>query len=227
MSDELKTNVEWSKARANVYGLLAEVFRSEPSSLFLENLQDPIVSETLQNMGCSLWDDIDASSHDKLGEDLAVEYTRLFIGPGPRVSPHQSMHVDSRFGEENELWGEETVEVKKFMEGAGVTINDGFTGMPDHISAEFEFMEQLLNAEYEAWDGGDNETAFNILKIQERFYNEHIVRWVPLFCERLANVATHPFYKEFADVTKSFIQFEGEVFKEFLGDCSGCNKLSA
>ncbi|MEG3617643.1 molecular chaperone TorD family protein [Magnetovibrio sp. PR-2] len=227
MSNDLKNNAEWSKARANVYGLLAEVFRSEPSSSFLNNLQDPHVTETLQNMGCSLWDDIDTSSHEQLGEDLALEYTRLFIGPGPRVSPHQSMHVDSRFGEENELWSEETVEVKKFMEGAGVAINDGFIGMPDHISAEFEFMEQLLKAEEEAWSNSDDETAFNILKIQERFYNEHIVRWVPNFCEKLADFAKHPFYKEFADVTNNFISFEGETFKEFLGDCSGCDKLSA
>ena len=227
MSKDLKTNAEWSQARAHVYGLLAEVFRSEPSSSFLAQLKDPGVVNTLKSLGCSPWDDPHHSSHDQLGEDLALEYTRLFIGPGPRISPHESMHVDARFGEENELWGAETVAVKKFMEAAGMAVNDDFAGMPDHISAEFEFMQRLLGAETDAWAEGDEDLAFNILKIQHRFYSEHVSRWVGSFCDKVIAATEQTFYKQFSEVTKGFIAFEGETLNELL-DCGGCTeKLSA
>lgn len=227
MSEDLKTNAEWAQARANVYGLLAEVFRSEPSPFFLTKLKEPAVADTLNSLGCSLWDDLKPTSQDQLGEDLALEYTRLFIGPGPCISPHESMNVDPRFGEENELWGKSTVKVKKFMEAAGVAVNDDFSGMPDHISAEFEFMEQLLGAETQAWKDGDDELAFNILKIEERFYKEHLSQWVGAFCDKAIGVTQHHFYKQFCEVTKGFIAFEAETLNELLGGCNGCEKLSA
>lgn len=230
MSEDLKTNAEWSQARASVYGLLAEVFRSEPSSSFLEHLHHPSIESTLDSLGCSLWEEVPQSSHVQLGEDLALEYTKLFIGPGPRISPHESMHVDARFGEERELWSEETVKVKKFMQAAGIEISDGFIGMPDHITAELEFMQQLLDAETKAWVDGEDDLAFNILMIQERFYNDHLSRWVGTFCDKVIEFTMHPFYKQFAEVTKGFIAFEKETLNELLGGrdgCSGCNKLSA
>jgi len=227
MSKDLKTNAEWSQARANVYGLLAEVFRSEPSSFFLTQLKDPGAVATLESLGCSPWDDPHPSSHEQLGEDLALEYTRLFIGPGPRISPHESMNVDSRFGEENELWSEETVKVKKFMEAAGVAVNDDFAGMPDHISAEFEFMQRLLDAEVQAWVDDDTELAFNILRIELRFYTEHLSRWISVFCDKVIEATEQTFYKQFCEVTKGFVAFEGETLNELL-DCGGCSeKLSA
>ena len=230
MREDLKTNGEWSRARANVYGLLAEVFRSEPSSSFLEHLREPDVMSTLGSLGFLPWDEPPSPpspSHEQLGEDLALEYTRLFIGPGPRISPHESMHVQARFGEENELWSEDTVKVKKFMQAAGVAVNDDFIGMPDHISAEFEFMEQLLDAETKAWGDGDDELAFNILRIEERFYKEHLSQWVEAFCDKVIDATEHPFYKAFCGVTKGFIAFEAQTLGELLGGCGGCKKLSA
>ncbi|MFC1672682.1 molecular chaperone [Pseudomonadota bacterium] len=228
MSKDLKTNAEWSRARANVYGLLAKVFRSEPSPAFLEHLKSPEVVAILDSLGCTLWDDLSPSSEEQLGEDLALEYTKLFIGPGPRISPHESMHVEARYGEENELWSEETVKVKKFMEAAGVAVNDDFIGMPDHISAEFEFMEQLLCAEEQAWKAEKDELAFNILNIEERFYKEHLSQWVALFCDKVIETTEQAFYEQFCEMTKGFIAFEGETLNELLNSCGGCSKrLSA
>lgn len=227
MSEDLKTNAEWSQARASVYGLLAEVFRSEPSSSFLEHLHHPSVESTLASLGCSLWEEVSHPSQDQLGEDLAIEYTKLFIGPGPRISPHESMHVEARFGEERELWSQDTVKVKKFMQAAGIEVSDGFIGMPDHITAEFEFMQQLLDAETKAWENDEDELAFNILRIEERFYNEHLSRWVGLFCDKVIKLTEHPFYKQFAEVTKGFIAFEKETLHDLLDEAEEGARLSA
>lgn len=217
---------EMAQGRANVYRLLADVYREEPSSSFLSKLAEPEISGALGALSLSLNSVLKEAPQNKLVEDLALEYTRLFIGPGSHISPNESMHTEARFGEPNSLWGEQTVAVKKFMEGAGITIDDSFTGMPDHITAEFEFMQQLLLKEVEAWMNGDHELAANILKIENRFYEEHLSQWVSAFCDKVIKAAGHPFYKQFSEVTKGFIEFEKETLQELIEDTES-DRLSA
>ncbi|MEH6651200.1 MAG: molecular chaperone TorD family protein [Motiliproteus sp.] len=208
--------LQMAKARANVYGLLAAVFREEPSAALLSSLSGPEFSAALKSLNLSL-DEVTAAGSDKqIAEDLALEYTRLFIGPGPRLSPHESLHIEARFGEENALWGPTTVAVKKFIEGAGLTIDETFDGMPDHISAEFEFMQQLLEKEAQAWRDQEDALAENILNIEKKFYDEHLSQWVCRFCDKTTAAAPHAFYKLFSAVTKSFVIFEEGTLKEII-----------
>ncbi len=206
---------EMATARANVYGLLADVFREEPSEAFLSRLRRPEFSGALQSLDISLDEVFKDSSHKQLVEDLALEFTRLFIGPGPHISPHESMHGEARFGERKSLWSAQTVEVKKFMEAAGLKVDDSFSGMPDHFTAEFEFMRELLLIEAEAWANEKHELGANILKIEKRFYEEHLSQWVSNFCDRVIDETRHPFYKQFSEVTKAFIDFECQNFVTF------------
>lgn len=205
-------------ARANVYGLLADVFREEPSEAFLSKLREPEFSGALQSLDISLDGVFEESSHKQLVEDLAVEFTRLFIGPGSHISPHESMHREARIGEKQSLWSAQTVEVKKFMAAAGLKVDDTFSGMPDHLSAEFEFMRELLLIEAEAWANEDHELGANILKIEKRFYEEHLSQWVSTFCDRVIDETGHPFYKQFSEVTKGFIDFEYQNFMTFSAE---------
>lgn len=201
-------NAEMASARANVYGLLAEVFRAEPSAVFLKNLRAPEFSGALNALNLSLDDLFAGTALPELVDELALEYTRLFIGPGPRISPHESMHVTARFGEPNSLWGASTVAVKKFIEGTGLEIAKDFPGMPDHISAEFEFMQLLALKESEAWTDGESDLANNIQKIEKRFIDEHLSQWIANFCNKVAEQASNPFYRQFSHVTKGFMDFE-------------------
>ncbi len=200
---------ETATARANVYALLAAVFRAEPSSSFLTRLKDPEILGAFEALGLSLGDEFRDSPNEKLREDLAVEFTRLFLGPGGHVSPHESLHTERASGGNADLWGPETVEVKRFMEAAGLAVDDSFTGMPDHICVEMEFMQQLTTKETEAWTEADEEFATNILKIERRFYDEHLSRWVARFCDKVIETSEHPFYQGIAEVTKGFLEYEG------------------
>lgn len=214
MEDSRRDLAEMATARANVYGLLADVFRQEPSTDFLKRLRAPEFSGALEALGLSLGEMLKTTPEDQLAEKLAIEYTRLFIGPGPHVLPNESIHVTARLGETNSLWGPATVAVKKFMEGAGVSIADSFSGMPDHITAEFEFQQQLLLKEAEAWRAGDDLLATNILNIEKRFWDEHLSQWVAAFCEKVMAATTDPFFSQFCDVTRKFIAFEGETLED-------------
>ena len=219
--------VEMATARANVYGLLADVFREAPSEALLSQLGEPEFSGALQALNFSLDEMFDNTPMEQLVENLAIEFTRLFIGPGSHISPHESMQVEARFGEKLSLWGSRTVEVKKFMQAARLKVDESFSGMPDHITAEFEFMQQLLLKEAEAWSEEDSELSANILKIEKRFYEEHLSQWVSNFCDRVIDAAGHPFYKQFSEVTKGFIDFEKETLRDLSDDAEEGERLSA
>jgi TorA maturation chaperone TorD len=208
MATARKDMAETANSRSNVYGLLAAVFRAEPSAAFLAQVKSREFVDAFESLDLSLGDNFQDTPCDQLAEGLAVEYTRLFIGPGPRISPHESMNIVFDNPMEGTLWGPQTVEVKKFIEAAGLRYDDAFDGMPDHVSAELEFMQRLASKEAEAWAEPNEEFATNILKIQGRFLDEHLSRWVGRFCDTVIKTTESPFYKEFAEVTKGFIEYE-------------------
>ena len=218
MTTARKERAETASSRSNVYGLLAAVFRAEPSGAFLAELKAPAFAKVAESLDLSLGDDFQETPCETLVRDLAVEYTRLFIGPGPHVSLHESMNMEFDNPMEATLWGPETVKVKKFIEAAGLDYDESFSGMPDHLSAELEFMQRLATKEAEAWAEPDEAFASNILKIEERFLDEHLSRWISRFCDRVIETSDHPFYKGFAEVTKGFLDYDGETLRVFIAD---------
>lgn len=218
---------QMATARANMYGILADVFQEEPSEAFLSELKGPEFAGALKALNLSLDEMYENITIAELVEDLSLEFTRLFIGPGPHISANESMHVNARFGEPNAYWSQQTVDVKKFMQAVGLTLNESFSGMPDHLSAEFEFMQQLLIKEAEAWKAEQHELGSNILKIEKRFYDEHLSQWVGNFCDKIHDASRHPFYTRFSEVTKGFIDFEHETLQELIADVEIEDKLLA
>lgn len=208
-----KDMAEMAASRSDVYSLLAAAFRAEPSAAFLAQLRSPGFAAVLESLDRSFGDDFHDTPSEKLVEDLSIEYTRLFIGPGPHVSPHESMNLEFGSPGDAGLWGPQTVKVKKFIEAAGLTQDASFTGMPDHVSAELEFMQRLAEKEALAWAEQDDAAAANILKIEERFFDEHLSQWVSRFCEKVIAASDHPFYVGFAEILKEFLEYERGRFR--------------
>ena len=113
---------ETATARSNVYGLLANVFRAEPTVALIREMQSPGFAAAFSELGLGWGNEFLDASPEQLAEDLALEYTRLFIGPGHRISPHESLHVELGNISENAMWGPQTVEVKRFIEATGLEI---------------------------------------------------------------------------------------------------------
>ncbi len=197
--------------RSNVYGLLATVYGQEVTLEFLRRIKDPQFMGVLSDMGLELERDFFEKPELELIEDLAVEYAALFLGPGKHISPHESVHHKRSDGDWGKLWGKSTVEVKKFIESAGLDYKEAYTGLPDHISVEFEFMQQVTLREEQALSENDQEGALYCLKMEKKFIEEHLIRWVPAFCEKIISRAELPFYREMAALTIKFIEFEKET----------------
>ena len=200
--------------RSAIYGLLAALYRQEISAGLLDRIKDPRFAGVLSELGATEMHDSIQEPADRLLDDLALEYTRLFLGPGKHISPHESVHLPRDDGDWGKLWGAATVEVKKFIEATGLTYDDSFSGMPDHIAAELEFMQQITQAEAEACQRKDDEQATQLQSIQKQFLEVHLGRFAPLFCQKVRKSAEIAFYRELAALTEAFVAYDSEAVAE-------------
>lgn len=197
MQEKAKT----AQARSQLYALFSLVYRREPQEEFLDLLSDPKVQTAFSDSGLEL--PKMAEKRNKALEELAVEYTRLFLGPGPHVSPHESVFSEGEG--RGLLWGPETADVKRFMEASGLKLDESSSFIPDHVTVELEFMQWLSGSEAQAWEKGDEETARECLKGEIKFLDEHLGKWFPKFAKAVKEADPHPFYKEITAVAQSFI----------------------
>ena len=198
--------------RSNIYGLLALIYRREVTPDLLCQVKDPRFLGVFTDLGVEGIEAFLQSSEEKLIEDLTVEYARLFLGPGKHISPHESVHHQREDGDWGTLWGATTVEVKKFIEATGLEYEPDYKGMPDHVSVEFEFMAALARREAQAWAESDEAIAMSCTAMQKKFLEEHLIQWIPDFCEKVIQLAELPFYHAVAELTRSFIEFENKEF---------------
>ena len=156
--------------RANIYGILSRLLGKELSLEFVTELQGIGFLDLLSSMDRGFVKPEDCRTIDC--EFLAMEYARLFIGPGPHVPPYASVHREDG-AKAGELWGNSTGEIKRFLEFYGLKLSTKGI-IPDHISVLFEFMERLIQARLKAVEEKDTNAASKANSIQKIFFNDHI-----------------------------------------------------
>jgi len=199
-----------AQSRSDIYGLLAAVYQQEVTPQLLQQIRDPRFVGVLSALGLELEGDFFQKPEEELLEDLAVEFARLFLGPGKHISPHESVHHQRSGGDWGRFWGASTVKVKKFIESTGLSYADDYSGIPDHIAVEFEFMRHVTLCEKKAWEDAQEETAKGCRKIEKKFVEDHLMGWIPAFCDKVIHQAESPFYRVWAEMTKGFLEFEME-----------------
>jgi len=207
MRTNWKEQVESARFRSNIYGLLATVFRQEPSEALITELRDPRLLGVISDLGVDLGEVFYSTPENELKEILGLEFTRLFIGPDSHISAHESVFAEMDCGIGG-LWGARTVEVKNFMETTGLDYNPEFTGVPDHISVELEFMQRLTEWEADKWNQDDRENAEYCQSIQRMFLEQHLLPWAPQFCDVVIARAEIPFYRAMSELAKNYLEVE-------------------
>jgi TorA maturation chaperone TorD len=199
--------------RSNVYGFLAAIYGAEPTADLLGQIKDPPFLQALSAAGVALDEDFLSLPEEQLLSHLSLEYTRLFIGPGKHISPHESVHTP---GDGESLWGKSTAAVKQLIESVGIEFRPDYHGLPDHISVELEFMQKVTKAEAEAWQRGDYAGAAKWLRLEQEFVDSHLAIWIPAFCENVVGQTELSFYSEMAKLTREFIETEKEQIERLI-----------
>ncbi|MFQ5993764.1 MAG: molecular chaperone [Acidiferrobacterales bacterium] len=197
--------VQQTTERSNVYGLLATAYRDVPTIELLRQIRDPAFLRALNDVGVRFDESFLGSPEEPLLAKLSCEYTRLFLGPGKHISPHESVHT---LADGEGLWGKSTIQVQAFLESAGVEFRSGYHGLPDHISTELEFMQKITEAEAQAWKREACAEAMQWLAVEKEFVDQHLAQWVPGFCEKVIGDAESSFYREIAQLTRDFVALE-------------------
>lgn len=213
-ADTLGNLARTTEGGANLLGFLAGIFRAEISADLLGKMQQPEFMAALAEAGGDLGDCLSGKSDEELLDELSLEFTSLFSGPGEHFSPHESVQMDGGSGD---LWGTETVEVRRFIENAGFAYKEDFMGLPDHISVEMEFLAQIMTEEASAWRKRDRARAGACLKIEKAFLEAHLGKWSGAFLSRVAARAEHAFYKQVAAMAADFIAAEQVDVERRLG----------
>ncbi len=93
----------------------------------------------------------------------------------------------------------------------------------DHLGLELEFLcvlaaKDAYALEYQL-DGADHALC---REAQRKFLREHLGRWTPAFGRRLATATSNPALRSLAEVTRTFVESECQVF----GVISGSEELA-
>ena len=206
---ETTHRIEELKSRAATYILLAHLFKQEVTQQLVEQMDGHGLFALLEENGYEIKSEKKLKDRDYI-DKLSIEFSRIFIGPGPHIPPYGSVHHpdDPKSGR---LWGDTTVWVRIFIKDHGLKFEGkGYDGIPDHISGEFEFFSLLINKEIEARESGDTKKTERLLNSQRIFLTQQLSKWVPLFCNKVQEKSELSFYKEIARFTSDLLETEKE-----------------
>lgn len=208
MQTREQANAAETRARGSIYGLFSRILMGEPSIGLVTALESALGDELQVLHQGRQADGRELDETDQI-EELAVQYARLFLGPGPHISPHES--VQSPQGTAPQLWGEATVAVNRFIERLGVEFT-AYRGMlPDHAAVELAVMQKLCEREAEAIDEEKQDDIEQARSLQREFLLDHLGRWFAAFCEEvIASASAAPYYRETTRLARDFVVAEVE-----------------
>jgi putative dimethyl sulfoxide reductase chaperone len=185
--------------RADVYRILAECYRS-PDEGFLRALGDLAggspTAALNQIVQAAALADIDT---------LQIDHARLFIGPYKLLAPPYG----SVYLEDGVLMGNSTINIEDFYRQEGMEASG--EDVPDHITAELEFMCVLIGREIEAVEAGQIDTTRDYRRKQKMFLGVHIGAWIAEFADRIQQNAQTEFYKTLGRITVQFVQEDHQL----------------
>ena len=186
-------------ARAEVYGLLAQLYQAPPAPELLANLrvaatEAPVAGAFLEEPFRQLVGAARACSDDA----VADEFEALFGGVGkPEVWAYGS-HYLSGFLNDKPL-----VRLRSDLAALGLGRDESRAETEDHIAYLCEVMRYLI--------AGDDVAVANLTQ-QQRFFAAHLQRWVERLCEAIAAQPRAEFYRAVALFTQAFMNVEAQGF---------------
>ncbi|WP_094606743.1 Chaperone protein TorD [Sporomusa silvacetica DSM 10669] len=212
------------EARIFAYDFLRRIFLEEPSREFLVNLsqqqtvmafpfkdENQDIAQGTQNVQAYIQQSnvLNETEYGKLHWD----YTRLFIGPYELVAPPwESAYLNK----DKLLFQEETRRVRlAYLKYAFLPVLYQQEA-DDHLGLECDFMYQLSIVAYEKAQAKDWIGLREVLQDQADFLEQHLLRWIPLFAEKVIFHSSTAFYQGMGQIVNGFSKMDKIVLDELL-----------
>ncbi len=210
---ESPTLAQFRAAVAQDLTLLAALHNAELDDDLLRRLQDTGFPETL---GLSLAGEAGRDARQILSlalaelapplrpeirDELAADYAAIYLTYALQASPCESVWLD----QENLAMQAPMFLVRDFYRHHRLAAADWRTRSDDHLVLELHFLSCLLQ--------DDHPLA---LPEAARFLDEHLLRWLPRFADRVAARCATPFYAGAARLTAAYCDELRDIFASLL-----------
>lgn len=133
---------------------------------------------------------------------LAADYADIYLNHGVRASPCESVWLD----EDNLIMQEPMFRVRHWYRRHGIAVEDWRKRTDDHLVNELRFLAYLL--------GSDGSGA--AFEEAARFLDEHPLRWIDRFAERVAARCETRFYAGLALLTAAYLDELRDLLAQVL-----------
>ena len=206
--------------RAATYGLLSRLFRVEIDQELLDELHGMRFPASTGNA------DVDegylrlakylSNTWENSLTDLAVDYTRVFIGHGvdaySAAYPFESVYTS----EKRLLMQDARDEVLAVYRANLLKKGEEWNDCEDHIALELEFMQVMSERTAKALKEGKEDEAVEMLKTQRAFVGQHLANWVPMFVSDIKYFSQTDLYIGAGELLLGFVQTEVEALDDLL-----------
>ena len=186
-------------ARAEVYGLLAQLFYAPPGPELLAALRvAPTEAPAAGGFLEEPWRALVGVCREMDDAQVAAEHDTLFGGVGkPEVYLFGS-HYLTGFLNERPL-----ARLREDLAGLGLTRDEAMPETEDHLAYLCEVMRYLI--------AGDDVAVSNLTR-QQAFFADHLQPWGSAACDAVAGHPRARFYARLADFTRAFLGVEQQGF---------------
>jgi TorA maturation chaperone TorD len=201
MTEPLPTSnaLDEETARAEVYGLLAQLYYAPPGAELLSALRVAVTDAPAQ--GAFLeepWRTLVGTARAMGDEAIADEYDSLFGGVGkPEVYLFGSHYLSGYLNEKP------LARLRETLAGLGLGRDDAMPETEDHVAYVCEVMRYLI--------AGDDVAVANLTR-QREFFSDYVLPWVNDLCDAIEAHPRARFYKALAGFTRAFVSVEAQGF---------------
>lgn len=199
--EALKT---FSQVVADDLAMLTSLHDKEPDDLLLQALREEgfpqglglrLIGEggsqaldLMKRALAALPEEIDES----VLNELAADYANIYLNYGIHVSPEESVWID----EENLTCQDSMFQVRAWYEQYGLVAENWRIRPDDHLVLQLQFLAHLFSVVQTETD----------LDQAARFMDEHLLRWLSSFSERVAGRCDTPYFAGVALLTGTYCE---------------------
>ena len=196
--------------------LLVHLHDKEPDAELLNRLRDkgfpdglglvlvgdavPQVSDLIKGSLTSLPEKIDQHSLD----ELAADYADIYLNYGLQASPEESVWVD----EENLTCQDSMFQVRAWFEQYDLMAENWRVRPDDHLVLQLQFLSHLFATE----------ASEHRLRQAAQFMDEHLLRWLEDFSQRVANRCATAYFAGICMLTAIYCEELRDLIAEILDE---------
>lgn len=194
--------------------LLATLHDCEPDAALIKSLKDlkfptgltlapdtewVIDATTLMHHALST---LPSEPDQKVLDDLAADYASIYLNHNISASPEESVWLD----EDSLVCQQSMFQVRSWYESHGLGIPDWRMRPDDHLVYQLQFIAWLLN----------QDDQLETLQQLATFMDEHLLRWLGDFSERVIARCDTPYFAGIAGITASYCEALRDTLAEIL-----------